>query len=412
MPAASPPVTTIQAPPAVTAPAPAPAAPPAPAAAPAPAPTPSPGPAPTPPSRRGTTRAPAAVAPGGLLRLRARGVALPAQAQQRVGRKWVRRGDPIGSASGSTSFRIGTNLGRETFRLVGADGVPTRARRVRVRPLTLASVGDINLAPAPLGAIAGGNVDAPWRSVGPVLKRADLALGNLECAISLGGSPFPKQYRFRGSPRALRAATRLAGFDVLNLANNHTGDYGQGALFDTIRNVGRAGASAVGAGASTASAYRPVVRTKLGLKVAFVAFNEILPPEFRATDTRPGVAWSTPEAVRATVRRAAGQADVVVAAFHWGDELATRPSGRQVALAKTALDAGATAVVGAHPHVLQPIVRSGGRVVAYSLGNFVFPSGSPGTTRTGILELRLGAGRVLSHRFRPATIRGATPVLR
>jgi poly-gamma-glutamate capsule biosynthesis protein CapA/YwtB (metallophosphatase superfamily) len=103
---------------------------------------------------------------------------------------------------------------------------------------------------------------------------------------------------------------------------------------------------------------------------------------------------------------------VVVAAFHWGDELATRPSARQVALAKVALDAGATAVIGAHPHVLQPVVRSGRRVVAYSLGNFVFPAGSPGTTRTGILELRLGAGRVLSHRFRPASIRGATPVLR
>jgi poly-gamma-glutamate synthesis protein (capsule biosynthesis protein) len=303
-------------------------------------------------------------------------------------------------------------LGHPKFRLVGADGVPTRSRRVRVRPLTLASVGDINLAPAPLGAIRGGDVDAPWRSVGPALKGADLTFGNLECAISLGGSPFPKQYRFRGSPRALRAATRLAGFDVLDLANNHSGDYGQGALFDTIRNVRKAGASAVGAGASTGSAYRAVVRSRLGLKVAFVAFNEILPPEFRATDTRPGVAWSTPEAVRASVRRAAGQADVVVAAFHWGDELATRPSARQVALAKVALDAGATAVIGAHPHVLQPVVRSGRRVVAYSLGNFVFPAGSPGTTRTGILELRLGAGRVLSHRFRPASIRGATPVLR
>lgn len=395
MPAAMPPVTTIQAPPAAT----------------APAPTPAPPAAPAPPAHRGRTRTPAAVAPGGLLRVRARGVALPAQAQQRVDGAWVRRGDPIAEASGSASFRVGTGGGRETVRLVGADGVPTRAARVRVRPLTLAAVGDINLAPAPLGAIAGGDVDAPWRSVGPALEAADLTFGNLECAITTGGSPFQKQYRFRGSPRALRAATRLAGFDVLDLANNHSGDYGQGALLDTIRNVGKAGASAVGAGATATSAYRPVVRTALGLKVAFVAFNEILPPEFRATSTRPGAAWSTPEAVRASVRRAAGQADVVVAAFHWGDELATRPSGRQVELAKVALAAGATAVIGAHPHVLQPVVRSGRRIVAYSLGNFVFPSHSAGTTRTGILELRLGAGRVLGHGFRSATIRGATPVL-
>jgi poly-gamma-glutamate synthesis protein (capsule biosynthesis protein) len=396
MPAAPPPVTALPQPPAIT----------------APAPAPSPAPEPL-PAHRGTAVVPKEIAPGGRLRVRVRDeVALPARVQQRVDGEWVARGSAITESVPAVTFPVGNDLGRSALRVVGADGVPAPIAKVRVRPLTLAAVGDINLAPAPLGSVSGGDVDAPWRSVGPVLRRADLTFGNLECAITLGGTPFAKQYRFRGTPRALRAATRLAGFDVLNLANNHSGDYGRGALLDTIRNVGKAGAAAVGAGASGAAAYRPVIRTKLGLRVAFVAFNEILPPEFRASGSRPGAAWSTPEAVRASVRRAAREADVVVAGFHWGAELATRPSGRQVALARVALDAGATAVVGAHPHVLQPVVRSGGRVVAYSLGNFVFPSHSAGTTRTGILELRLGAGRVVSHAFRPATIRGATPVLR
>ncbi|WP_210492098.1 CapA family protein [Patulibacter sp. SYSU D01012] len=381
---------------------------PTPAAAVAPAP---PAPAAPTPARRGTAVVPAAVAPGGELRVGAKGVALPARVEQRVGARWKRRGNALTAARPATAFRITQPTGRPALRVVGADGVPTPIVKTRVRPLTLAAVGDINLAPRPLGAVAGGDLGGPWRSVGPVLRRADLTFGNLECAVSTGGAPFAKQYRFRGSPAALRAAVDAAGFDVLDLANNHSGDYGAGALLDTVRNVRAAGAEPVGAGSTADAAYRPVVRTALGLRVSFVAFNEILPPEFRATGSRPGVAWSTPDAVRAAVRRARRQADVVVAGFHWGVELATTPSARQRALARAALGAGATAVIGAHPHVLQPVIRSGRGVVAYSLGNFVFPAGSPGTTRTGILELRLAAGRVVGHGLRRATIRGATPVL-
>lgn len=362
------------------------------------------------PHRKGSTVVPDAVAPGGGLALRVRGVSLPARAQLHVDGRWINRGPSIG-AQRTTSVRVPATLGRQSVRVVGADGVPTPIVTVRIRPLTLASVGDINLHPAPLGAIGSGGVEAPWRSVGPALRAADVTFGNLECAISLRGTPFAKQFRFRGTPQALRAATRLAGFDVLNLANNHSGDYGQAALLDTLRNIRAAGALPLGAGHSETAAYRPVVIERLGLRVAFVGFNEILPPEFRATGSRPGAAWATPEAVRRTVERAASDADVVVATFHWGIELDTHPNGRQVELAKIALRAGATAVIGAHPHVLQPTVRSGNRVIAYSLGNFVFPAHSPGTTRTGILELRLGAGRVLGHRLRRATIHGATPVL-
>jgi poly-gamma-glutamate synthesis protein (capsule biosynthesis protein) len=103
----------------------------------------------------------------------------------------------------------------------------------------------------------------------------------------------------------------------------------------------------------------------------------------------------------------------VVAAFHWGAELDRTPSARQRSLAREALAAGATAVLGAHPHVLQPVARPApGRLVAYSLGNFVFGANSPGTERTGVLLVGLGAGRVLGHRLLPARIRAGRPLLR
>ena len=102
----------------------------------------------------------------------------------------------------------------------------------------------------------------------------------------------------------------------------------------------------------------------------------------------------------------------MVATFHWGVELARRPDGRQRGFANAALAAGADAVIGAHPHVLQPIEKRRGRkLVAFSLGNFVFAAQSPGTTRTGILNLRLSARGIEGSSFRHAHIDGVRPRL-
>ncbi|MCK9249190.1 MAG: CapA family protein [Solirubrobacteraceae bacterium] len=367
-------------------------------------------PAPTPDTPRvGVTRGPSSVVPGGRVRLTVSGVRLPARAQERVGRTWRVRGEPI--TGSHTRFRLATTTGsRAQVRVIGADGSPTPVLRIPLRAVSLAAVGDVNLHPAPLGAIAGGDVHGPWRHVGPILRTADIAVGNLETSISTRGTPFPKAFTFRGSPSALRAARDRAGLDVLSLANNHTGDYGRDALLDTVRWVRRLGMAPVGAGRDVRDATRHRVVERRGLRVAFVAFNEILPIEFRAGDDRPGTAWITPDAVRRAIVRARRGNDVVVASFHWGMELATSPSSAQQATARVALDAGATVVLGHHPHVLQPTVRVGRRVVAYSLGNFVFPAHSPGTTRSTILHLDLVPGRVVRYRLRPVTIRGATPV--
>ena len=98
---------------------------------------------------------------------------------------------------------------------------------------------------------------------------------------------------------------------------------------------------------------------------------------------------------------------MVVVYFHWGIERAFNPTARQRSLAQVAFDAGAKVVLGAHPHVLQPIERPRlHRLVAWSLGNFVFGANSPATASTGILRIRLGHAGVLSHAFRRARIGG------
>lgn len=381
---------------------------------PAPAPTPAPAPAPPVPDPAPKPRlaADAAVAPGGRISARVTGLARPVRLQIRRGGVWRGVGRAVRTPGRRLTARAPLAEGLVRLRARGADGATSAVARVRVRALTLAAVGDVNLGDGPGAMISRHGAAYPWTSVGPTLRAADLAFANLECAVSLRGTPQDKQFVFRGHPAALRAMRRSAGVDVVNLANNHAGDFGDRALLDTLRYARTNDIATVGAGASASSAYRPTVVERLGLRVAFVGFSSILPFEFRAGAGDPGTAWAFPAQVERAVRRARREADVVVATFHWGTERATTEDASQRALAGLALRAGATAVIGAHPHVLQPIRRPAGRLIAYSLGNFVFSADSPGTSTTGILSVRLARGRVLGAKLLPARISGSRPILR
>ncbi len=252
-------------------------------------------------------------------------------------------------------------------------------------------------------------MDSLWTSAAPLLRAADIAIANLECAISTRGTPEPKEYTFRADPTSVRGLAG-AGVDVVSVANNHSLDFGVDAFLDTLRHLRRGGIEPVGGGRDLDSARRPVIRTVGGLRAAFLAYSDIRPSGFDATPSKPGAAPARAE-LAADVRRARRSADLVVVYFHWGTELAQTPDGRQRTFAAVALEAGAAVVLGAHPHVLQPLERRGRRVVAWSLGNFVFAANSAGTTATGVLTLGLDARGVRWTELVPAKIDGVRPVL-
>jgi poly-gamma-glutamate capsule biosynthesis protein CapA/YwtB (metallophosphatase superfamily) len=328
-------------------------------------------------------------------------------------REWGPIGDTAADAGGAFRLTYQPRRIRRRYLLRArlADGEPTAPIAVRSRDVTLAAVGDINLGDGVATVIAQRGPRYPWGGVAPVLSAADVAFGNLECSVSTRGRPVEKEFTFRGRPSALRVARDFAGLDVVNLANNHVGDYGTGALLDTLRHVRAAGLAGVGAGRDLAEARRPRVVTRLGLRIAFVGFSDIGPGSFAAGPDRPGTAFASLEAIKSGVRRAREEADVVIATFHWGVERARRENGRQRAFAAAALRAGAAAVIGAHPHVLQPLRRRGRTLVAYSLGNFVWAAGSPLTARTAILTLRLSTRGLEGSRLLPARIEQTRPRL-
>jgi len=354
-----------------------------------------------------TSALPSWRAPGGLLVIR--GTAAPAETVT----LFVGTNQRMATAGNEGAFRFRFRAprapGRYSIALeVRRDPVVRiELGRLRVRPLSIAAVGDVNLGDRPGTAIATYGVRYPWLSVAPVLRAADIAIANLECSVSTRGYPVPgKQYTFRGKPSSLRAMARYAGIDVVTLANNHALDYGRLAFADTLSYAHEYGLKTVGGGRNLDLARRPALFRLGGIRVAFLGYSDIRPLGFDAGPTWSGTAPAFPSYISSDVRRAKNRGDVVVVYFHWGTERTFSPNARQRSLAAVALDAGATIVLGAHPHVLQPIELRSRRLVAWSLGNFVFGANTLGTERTGILRLRMGQGGLRYYSFRRARIGG------
>jgi poly-gamma-glutamate capsule biosynthesis protein CapA/YwtB (metallophosphatase superfamily) len=262
--------------------------------------------------------------------------------------------------------------------------------------------------------VARGDPTAPFREVAARLAAADLALGNFEGTISARIPPRPGGTAFVSRP-AVVEGLRAAGFDVLSLANNHAGDFGGATLLETIRRLRDAGIATVGAGADEAAAREPAVLERKGVRFAVLAFNSIVgtPPPGPG---RPGAVrirmapWfpfsqEDLDRVAEDVRRARARADVVIVFPHWGQEYVTRPVADQVRVAHALLEAGADLVVGTHPHWVQGAEIHRGRLVAYSLGNFVFDqTWSVETQQGAALELVFWGRRLVAASFTPVAI--------
>ena len=240
----------------------------------------------------------------------------------------------------------------------------------------------------------------PFVFIEPAFASADLAVVNVEMAISDRGVRANKRFAFRAPPSAARRMAS-AGIDVASLGNNHAKDYGPLALVDTVDLLEAVGVVAVGAGATDVEAYRfRVLRTVGGVSVAFVGVSMTVPRGFAAGPDSAGIASASPASrVVESVRAATGAADVVISVVHWGIELATCPSGAQRDFARELLDAGADAVIGHGPHVVQPVDFSAGKLVAYSLGHLVWHPRWGITRDTGVLQVDFDGDEIVGWAF-------------
>lgn len=255
--------------------------------------------------------------------------------------------------------------------------------------VTLAVVGDVLLARGVGRQIAKHGPDYPFAATREVISRADIAVFNLECPLSTRGFAHRRRFLFRADP-SLATAVHAAGFDVASLANNHTLDYGRVALLDTISAVTQAGMTPVGAGANGAEARSVKIVTRKGLRIGFLAYTDLPTYGVVRRDDEPTIAGVNKDTIPGEVRRAKSRCDVLIVSFHWGVEYMKLPTERQKEIAHLAIDSGADAVIGHHPHVLQDVENYKRRPIIYSAGAFVWDPVRPDTFTSAIYLIDLG----------------------
>lgn len=282
------------------------------------------------------------------------------------------------------------------------------------KPIHILTAGDILLDRGVDKYLDEYGYDYPYKDIREEIRKADIAFANLECPLTGKGEAVLKKRQdliFKGNVHNSQALFG-AGFDLLNLANNHSMDQGRAGLLDTIEVLGDAGIRILGAGTSRNEAHKPVFIEKRGIKAGFLGYSDFPPEGYIYAEGKADVARPDLKTLGAEVRAAAEECDLLIVSFHWGKEFDHYPGKMQLELAHGAIDNGADIVIGHHPHVLQSMEEYKGKLIFYSLGNFIFDRQLPkGTDETVVIDISADRSGWTKARIIPVRIVDCKPVI-
>lgn len=256
--------------------------------------------------------------------------------------------------------------------------------------LVMMAVGDIAPDREEPGSI--------FAKVSGLLNSSDLVFGQLEAVLSERGTHLPQARLVCSSTPKTAQAMKEAGFDIISFASNHCMDLGREAFLDTIEVLRQQELAVIGVGANIDEARKPAIIDCRGTKIAFLAYNTILPQGYWAAADRPGCVPlraltlyeqiehdqpGTPcrthtypqrddlRAMIKDIKEAKAQADLVVVSMHWGIHFIRAVlADYQKDMAYAAINAGADLILGHHAHILKGIEVYKGKAIFYSLSNF------------------------------------------
>ncbi len=259
------------------------------------------------------------------------------------------------------------NLG---FRVVAELSALELAEYYQRQPISIMFVGDIMLDGGPGNYVAAGK--DPFAKCARLLTSSDLTIGNLECVLGRGGDQVLKNYTYRAARNSEKYIKQY--FHAVSLANNHTFDYGPDGLTECIKILKRADIGYFGAGWDSYYARRGLPMECKGRRILFLGYNDFHKENYLPTETTAGVNPLEEQSALEDIRIAKQERkfDIVIPYLHWGHEMMTQPTEAQKQLAKKMIDAGASAVIGTHSHVIQTVDVYKGAPIVYSLGNFTF----------------------------------------
>jgi poly-gamma-glutamate synthesis protein (capsule biosynthesis protein) len=208
----------------------------------------------------------------------------------------------------------------------------------------------------------------PFEELKELCQNNDIIFGNLETVLSNRGVQVPKRVPLRANPDKI-IYLKNAGFDIVNLANNHIRDYDETGLFDTISNLTQNDIKFVGAGANIKDSLKPVIFERNELKIGFICFTSV---GDIAKEESSGCAPLNKELIIKCISELRKKVDILIVSLHWGIEYVFYPSPEQQKLARTLIDSGADMIIGHHPHVIQGLEKYRDKLIIYSLGNCNF----------------------------------------
>ncbi len=278
--------------------------------------------------------------------------------------------------------------------------------------LTVCFTGDLLLDRGVRMQIENHGVDALFSDVAKLFHQSDAVVANLECPATTRYAPVNKRFVFRAEPQWLSALKR-AGITHLLMANNHSYDQGRDGMEDTYQALIANKLVPVGYGKNHTLACEPVIITKGNIQVAI--FNAVQMPleNFPFLPDQPCMCQATGDEISTAITKFKSDHPLVfvVVVLHWGAEYHPTPVPGQVINATKMINAGADAIIGHHPHVIQSISYIKGKPVFYSLGNFVFDPLKPAAKEGLIVQLKFNRKKTSVVKYE-ITIKNCKPILK
>lgn len=234
------------------------------------------------------------------------------------------------------------------------------------------------------------------------MTNSDLMIANSEFTVSKRGTKLSgKQYTFRANPERLSIYSEM-GVDLVTLANNHVYDFGRDAFLDMLSSLDEYKIPHIGAGKNSSEAEKPHYFIINGYKFAFVnatrAEKYIMTPE--AKDNAPGVfRCYDPTKLVNLIKEINNNSDYVITILHFGKEGSHELEKEQIDVAKRAIDAGASVVVGHHAHTLQGVEFYKDKPIIYNLGDFIFNANKE---ETAMFQIKIDNNGILDYYLLPA----------
>lgn len=239
------------------------------------------------------------------------------------------------------------------------------------KTITLIATGDIIPARSVnFQTVTRNNFLWPYEKTIDLLKTGDIVFVNFESPLVDNCPVTNEGMVFCGDKRNVEGLV-YSGVNVANLANNHSTNYGEEGLKSTIETLNKSGILTTGISG-------PVFKEVKGIKFAFLGYDDVEPKSSM-------ISIADEKKIKEEIASAKKKSDVVITAFHWGDEYTSQPNKREVELAHLAIDSGADLIIGNHPHWIQALEIYKGKLIMYAHGNFVFDQMWSENTELGVV---------------------------